>query len=396
MPTLRSVTSFCASRGLRAVVLLVAAVVLAGCPGLSDPASPNTGLTGTNPNATATFSGFISLAGGGGNAPADGATDVLIQATITTPSGAPVANGVVVNFSTSRGTVRVNGSDPATAGSSTPVVTFEGRAVVALRSTSSGSADVTAWIADVARTVNVDFDYVPIEGTIDVVIRHPAGDVPTLTTTAPADALIVAKVSDGTSPLGGMTVRFKIERDTTGGTSEGAAYWGAPPKTKTGSTGEAFNTLFVKGAGEVVAFARLHDPVTDDLVATSGPITIITTHVQAEASMTLTFGDTSTTANGTVGAPTELIATVTSQRTASALVGVPVRFSIRSDTTDTGAFDPASLVTPGDSLTDTLGEAINAIIAHDSGAVIVITAEARDPNTGEVIARSNQVVYTVS
>ena len=95
-------------------------------------------------------------------------------------------------------------------------------------------------------------------------------------------------------------------------------------------------------------------------------------------------------------APSEIKATVTDERNNIVLVGVPVRFSIRSDTTDTGLFDRAELVISGDTLTDSLGEAVNAIIAHDSGAVITIIAEARDPNTGEIIARSNQIIYTVS
>jgi hypothetical protein len=386
-----------ARRVASAASVLALVLALAACPGLSDPASPDTSLTGTNPNATATFSGVITLNGGGGAVPADGTSDFLVQAVITDNTGAPVANGVVVNFATSLGSVRASGSDPATAGSSTPVSTFEGKAVVALRSTAAGVANVTAWIADVARTVTVRFDHAAVNGTVDVVFREAGTDVPTITTTAPADALVVARALDELgAALGGMTIRFKIERDTTGGAGVGGAYWGAPPKTPTNSSGEAYNTLFVKGVGEVVAFARLHDPLTDELIASSGAITLITTQIQAEASMTLEFDDGSTTTAGTVGLPSGINAVVTSERTGQVLVGIPVKFSIIGDSTDTTAFDRAELAANGDTFTDSVGQAINAVIAYDSGAVVVIEAVARDPATREVIARSNQIVYSVS
>jgi hypothetical protein len=371
-------------------------VALIGCPGLDDPAAPTTGLTGNNPNATATFRGVISLSGAGGSVPADGATDVLVGARIVDEFGNPIANGIVVNFATDLGSVRASGADPTTAGSSTPIVTFEGRAVAALRSSSAGTAAVTAWIADVASSVQVVFERVAIEGTVDLVFRTTT-TTPQVVTTAPTNALIVGTAKGPTGDLlPGVTVRFKIGRDTTATSGVGEAYFGGPPKVLTNSSGEAYNTLFVNGVGEVVVYAELQDPVTEEIIAESGPITMITTEIQATTSVSLTLDSGATTGTGTVGIPSGLTAAVMSEQTGQVLVGVPVRFRIVSDTTDTKAFDPAELANPSASATDASGEAFNAIIGHDSGAVIVIEAEALDPATGAVIAISNQIVYSIS
>jgi len=377
-----------------AILLLV---VLVGCPGFDDPAGTNRALTGNNPNAGATFSGVISLSGQASTVPADGATDVLVGATVVDSAGNPIANGIAVNFATNLGTVRANDKSPLTAGSSTRVVAFEGKAVVAVRSAASGTAVVTAWIADVASTVTIDFEQVPLSGTVDLFFRSAAGDVPSIVTTAPTNALLVgiAKDSDGVA-LAGVHVRFKINRDTTAESGKGEAYFGGPPLVLTNSAGEAYNTIFVNGVGEVVLFARLFDAVTGELISESGPITLITTEIQATTSASLQFGEGETTLVGTIETPAGLTATVFSERTGAVLVGIPVRFKIISDTTDTLLFDPAELANPASSATDSSGEAFNAIIAHDSGVVVVIEAEALDPATGDVIARSNQVVYSTS
>jgi len=377
------------------VVLLL--VFLVGCPGLNDPAGPNNALTGTTPNTTGTFSGVISLNGQGGVVPADGTTDVLVRAVAVDASGNPIANGIVVNFATDLGTIRANGADPTTAGKSTPVTTFEGVAVVAIRSTSAGTAAVTAWIADVASQVTIQFERVAIEGSIDITFRVGGGDLPNVVTTAPTSALIVGTARDSEGfVIGGMPVRFRIGRDTTAGSGQGVAYLGAPPQSLTNSSGEAYNTLFVNGVGEVVVHARLLDPLTGDLIAESGPITIITTEIQATTSVSLTLDDGSTTGTGTVDLPSGLTARVFSESTGAVLVGVRVRFTIVSDTSDTPTFDEAELANSSASFTDSLGLAFNAIIAHDSGAVVVIEALALDPATGEVIGRSNQIVYSIS
>ena len=392
IPSRRKASSPSRSAATGVALLLV---LLMGCPSLNDPSAPNSSLTGNNTNTTATFSGVISLNGQGGSVPADGATDVLIGARIVDAAGNPVANGITVNFATTLGTVRANGSDPATAGSSTPVVTFEGRAAVAVRSAASGTAEVTAWIADVASRVVVQFSQVALQGTVDIVFRGSGGDTPSIVTTAPTNTLLVgtAKDSDG-NVLGGVHVRFKIDRDTTGSSGTGNAYFGGPPLVLTNSSGEAYNTLFVTGVGEVVLFARLFDPTSGDLIAQSGPITLITTEIQATTTISFTLDDGSTTGSGTVGLPNGMTATVFSQRTGANLVGVPVRFRIVNDTTDTGAFESAVLASETSSLTNSAGQAFNAIIVFDSGAVVILEAEALDPATGSVIATSNQVVYT--
>jgi len=383
-------------RSATAGVLLLL-VLLLGCPGLNDPATPNSALTGNNQNAAATFNGVISLNGQGGAVPADGTTDVLVSARVVDASGNPIANGISVNFATTLGTIRANGSSPTTAGSSTPVVAFEGRAVVAVRSASSGTAEVTAWIADVASRVTIQFDRVALQGTVDLFFRSSAGDTPSVVTTAPANALVVGIAKDAAgNALGGVHVRFKIGRDTTAASGKGEAYFGSPPLVLTNSSGEAFNTLFVKGVGEVVLFARLLDPTTGDLIAESGPITLITTEIQATTSVSLSIDPGQTTAAGTVGKPAGMTARVFSERTGAVLVGVPVRFRIVSDSTELQEFAPAELANPSSSATNSTGQAFNAIIAYDSGAVVVIEAEALDPATGSVIALSNQVVFTVS
>lgn len=370
---------------------------LVGCQGLNDPAAPNSTLTGNNPNATATFAGVITLNGQGGTVPADGTTDILVSARALDAAGNPIANGIAINFATTLGSVRASGADPTTAGTSTPVISFEGKAVVAVRSAASGTAEVTAWIADVASRVVIEFERVPLQGTVDMIFRTATGDSPSIVTTAPTNALLVGIAKDTTGAvLGGVQVRFRIGRDTTASSGKGEAYFGGSPLVLTNSSGEAYNTLFVKGVGEVVVFSRLLDATTGELIATSGPITLITTEIQATASITLTFDDRSTTGTGTVDTPAGMTAKVFSERTDEVLVGIPVRFRIVSDTTDTPTFDPAELANPLSSSTNSLGEAFNAIIAHDSGAVVVIEVEALDPATGAVIARSNQIVYSVS
>ncbi len=384
-------------RRYAAACLATLLVGLTACQGLNDPAAPNNTLTGTNPNATATFSGVISLNGQGGRVPADGTTDILVQARAVDAQGNPIANGIAVNFATNLGTIRANGADPTTAGSSTPVVTFEGVAAVAVRSSLAGTAEVTAWIANVASRVTIDFERVALEGTIDIAFRSDGGDLPNVVTTAPTNTLIVATARDTAGTvLAGMQVRFRIGRDTTAASGVGTAYLGAPPQSLTNSLGEAYNTLFVNGVGEVILHARLLDPLTGDLIAESGPITMITTELQATTSVSLAFDDGSTTGTGTVDVPNGMSARVFSERTGEVLVGVPVRFRIISDTTDTASFDPAELANVASSSTDSLGLAFNAVIAHDSGAVVVIEAEALDPSTGAVIGRSNQIVYSLS
>ncbi len=377
------------------VVLLL--VLLAGCPSLGDPSAPNNALTGNTPNATGTFSGVISLDGQGATVPADGTTDVLVRARAVDASGNPIANGIAINFATTLGTIRASGSDPATAGSSTPVASFEGQAVVAVRSAASGVAEVTAWIADVASRVVIEFERSALEGGVDMTFRTASGDSPSIVTTAPTNALIVGTAKDPTGvALGGVHVRFRIDRDTTASSGKGEAYFGGPPLVLTNSAGEAYNTLFVNGVGEVVIYSRLLDPSTGELIATSGPITLITTEIQATTSVSLTLDNGSTTGTGTVDTPTGMTARVFSERTGDVLVGIPVRFRIVSDTTDTLLFDAAELANPLSSATNSLGQAFNAIIAHDSGAVVVIEVEALDAATGSVIAVSNQIIYSVS
>lgn len=386
-------------RGRRCAAASVALllVFLVGCPGLNDPASPNNALTGTTPNATGTFSGVISLNGQGGRVPADGTTDVLVRAVAVDTAGNPIANGITVNFATNLGTIRANGADPATAGRSTPVVTFEGVAVVAVRSSLAGTAEITAWIANVSSRITIKFERVALEGTVDITFRTDVGNLPNVVTTAPTNALIVGTARDSAGTVvGGLRIRFRIGRDTSAASGLGEAYFGAPPSSLTNSSGEAYNTLFVNGVGEVVLHARLLDPATGDLIAESGSITLITTELQATISVSLILDGGATTGTGTVDLPTGITATVFSERTGQELVGVPVRFRIISDTTDTPTFDPAELANPASSATDSLGRAFNAIIAHDSGAVVVIEAEALDPATGDVVGRSNQIVYSIT
>jgi len=122
------------------------------------------------------------------------------------------------------------------------------------------------------------------------------------------------------------------------------------------------------------------------VVSFSAPGDIDGTAAPVELILRSMSPDGSTTSTGTVDLPTGINVQVISERTSEVLVGIPVRFSIISDSTDTAAFDRAEFAATGDTFTDSRGI---AIIAHDSGAVIVIEAVARDPQTGDVIARSN-------
>ena len=151
------------SSWLPGAVALVLALVLSAC-NLGTPTSPNDAseLTGQNPNSTPSFSGTIVLTGGG-EAPANDTTDFLVTATVNDSAGRPVQNGTLINFSTTLGTVRAFGADPATAGSSAQLVLFNGVATVAVRSAVPGTAVVSAWIADVAAGVNVRFTEDPLQ-----------------------------------------------------------------------------------------------------------------------------------------------------------------------------------------------------------------------------------------
>lgn len=372
---------------------LLLLVLAAGACSTSDPSSPNTPteLTGQTPNEGATFSGTISI-GGSTTVPADDTTDGFLTAQVLDSQGRPVANGTLVNFSTSLGTVRPVGSDPATAGASTQVAAWGGEASVALRSATPGTAVITVWVANVVRTLTVTFSELPQQLSVSLAFRVGGTDFETVEDTAPTDLSVVATVTDEAgNAVAGRYVRIRIKSDTSATNGAGPASLIGPRRTRTNGAGEAFNVLHIEGEGRVVLIALLLDSAGDEIVGQSNQIVATTTAVSQPIVVSLEFTDGGTFATVTAGETAGLIATVTDAQTGLVLSGRRVRFRIVQDTATT---TPATLANTDTTFTNGDGQAANAVTGNEAGSTVSIVAELLDANGG-VAATSNQVVLAV-
>lgn len=358
----------------------------------SSPTTP-ANLTGQNPNTAATFSGTISIAGGG-TAPADFATDVVVAVDIRAADGNPVANGTPVWFTTTLGTVRTAGMAPATAGSSVQAIAFGGIATVALRSAVAGTATLIVTVGDKSQTLNIRFTDVQVPAFVSLAIRAGAGDLETLQSTAPLSATLVATVRDIAGlPIAAREVRFRKTSDSTAGTGLGAAAFVGPRRSRTNASGEAVSVVDIKGVGSVSLLADLFDSVRNDIVGESNQVVVTTTAVTGSFAVTLQFGGDeggtflSMTEPGSAG----LTATVRDQTTGDLLVGRKVRFVISSDTATVLS---ATLASTGSSLTNDVGEASNAVTTNEAATTVTLVAQLLS-SAGAVEAESNQITVVV-
>ena len=378
--------------GLAAAGLMALGLIAGACDTTS-PSSPNSAieLTGQNPNEGATFSGTISI-GGSTTVPADDATDGLLTATVLDAQGRPVANGTPVSFSTTLGTVRPMGADPATAGTITQVAAWGGEATVLLRSAAAGTATVTVWVANVSRTLSVTFTDLPQQLSVSLAFRVGGTDFETLEDTAPTDLSVVAAVTDDAgNAVAGRYVRMRIKSDTTATGGASSADLIGPNRSRTNSDGEAFNVLHVEGQGRVVLIAQLLDGSGDKIVSQSNQIVLTTTTVAQPIVVALEFTDGGTFLAAAAGTTAGLLATVSDAQTGAALSGRRVRFRIVQDTAST---TPAVLANTDATFTNGAGEASNAVTGNEANTTVSIVAELLDAS-GAVDATSNQVVLAV-
>jgi adhesin/invasin len=98
------------------------------------------------PPANVTLSVTLPSNAQNGSVPADGTSMATLTATITDAQGLPVANGLVVTWSTTLGTL-----------SASSTATTNGRATVTLRSSQVGTATVTVRAGSITRTAGVSF-----------------------------------------------------------------------------------------------------------------------------------------------------------------------------------------------------------------------------------------------
>lgn len=367
-----------------AIVLLLLAAVPA-CKGLSDPTSPNSpaNLDGQNPNEFPTFSGTITLGGAAYGGVADGLTDTFITAVVRDLSGDPVANGTPIGFSTTMGTVRAVGADPATAGQAASTFVFNGTVAIAVRSANPGDALVTAAIANVASSALVSFARPQGNVFVSLVLSPSTGDTTTLEDNAPLDVPVTAEVIDEEGqPVPGQAVQFRITEDT----SYTARLSGR--NSSTDSSGQAFSVLTVTGVGRVIVEVEAVDE-DGNSVATSNQVIVTTRAITETYAIDLTFSDGTTvlaSAAGTYG----LEAEVTDVRTGTALAGRRVEFEIVSDT---AVVDKAKLALDGRTSTDSSGLAINAVTATEGDTIVVIVAKLIE---GGVTILSNTIVLNVT
>lgn len=388
MRTLLPYRAFPAAPALATAAVLLA--VTAAC-NVDSPTSPNqpVELTGQNGNETATFSGSVTIFGGG-SALAGSGTDIAVAVEVKDLQGNPATNFTPVNFSTSLGTIRAADADPATAGNTTQIASFAGRATVLLRSDTPGSATVTAWIANVVASTFVTFDPEDPVGNTDIVtlaFRRAGADSATIEGTAPLLSTVVARVLDETgAALTGRTVRFRIVADTAGAALTG------PAESMTDGSGEAVNVVRIDAEGTVALIADLLDS-SGEVVAQSNQIIATTTIRSNELLVTLTFADGATLATievvpDTVG----LLVEVLDAETGEPLSGRRVRFRIDLDT---AVVDPAELANSQSTFTNGEGIATNAVTGKEATTTVVLIVEVVDNDTGETIAISNQVVLEI-
>ncbi len=389
---------FCRPRpSVMILMVLIAVLALSPACKTNDPTAPTApvDLTGNTPNVAGTFSGLISVTGGGIGS-ADGLTDLIINVRVRDDNGNPVANGTPVNVSIDIGTIRLFGADPATAASSVRAGTFEGNASFAVRSTVTGSGTVTAWIADVATVLRVTFDRVPLEALVDLIFRGGGGDTISVRGVAPTDFTLVGKVKtvDGLA-IAGVEVEFHIIEDLTIGSGHGAAFFGSPSRSLTDSAGEAFATILLQGEGTVTLTADVLDPVDGSVIFRSNQVTAIATATQENTAVTLAFDDGTTSTTGAPNVGEGMTATVTDLDSGTVLSGRLVRWTIvEYSTKDVALRATFSDSTPGS--TSTLGMAFNTLFGHEPDAIIVVEAELLDDVTSAVQAISNQITLQIT
>lgn len=364
-------------------VLLVLAMVACSTDTPTSPTAPAS-LDGQNPNENASFSGSITMFGGG-TALADGGTDVPLVIEVRDRQGNPAQNFTPVSVSTNLGTVRAPGDDPDLAGSSVQVTTFGGQAQVLVRSTSAGVAQISAWIADVLSQAFVQFEAGPSTDVIALAFRVAGSDTSTVQGVSPFLATVVATVTDEDgAALSGRQVRFRIVSDSAGSSLT------ASPKGLTDTSGEAANVLKASSIGTVSLEADLLDG-DGNVVGKSNQIVATITNASDEYQVTLTFADGGTFTAAEPGATTGLECEVVDRATGETLSAVKVRFRIVSDSAQT---DPAKLAHTGTSLTDGSGVASNAVTAYQTDTRVVIVVDVLDAG-GALLAGSNQVVLAV-
>lgn len=367
-----------------AVTAAVLVFTLAACKAAT-PTSPNTPtqLTGQNPNETPTFNGTLTLFGGG-VAPANGATDVAIVVEVKDGSGNPAANLTPVTFSTTLGTIRASGTDPALAGSAVQVTTWSGQAGALLRSDAAGSAVVTVSIGDKAVSGVVIFEPTASTDVITLAFREGGTDQSTIEGTTPFLTTLVAVVRDEAGlPIAGQAVRFRIVADTAGGTLTAAA------TTNTDASGEAFNVLRATQVGTVSLVAEILDG-EGNVVKESNQIVATVTAESDDFQITLVWADESTVSSATAPDTVGMLATVVDAATGQALSGRWVRFRIVKDT----AKDKAKLAEKNLTLTDGAGLATNAVSVTEADSVVTIQADLIASN-GTHLATSNLIVLEV-
>ena len=275
-----------------ALVALAAILVVAGCNLNKDADSPTAPaqLTGQNPNEDAVFNGTIILSATNAESFADGITDFILNIFVRDDQNNPVQNGTLINVSTSLGTVRPPGADPATAGSFAQLAVFSGQLSIAVQSLFAGTATVNAWIANVGVSARVLFKPTPLVAVASLVFRLGSEDVFNVLGPTPFAVGMVSTIvnSEGTA-LPGLDVNFRIIEDSTVGSGIGGAFFGGPDISKTDSSGEAFNTLNIEGVGHVTVVAEVIDPNYGDVAAASNQIIATTTVINEGTGLTLEF-----------------------------------------------------------------------------------------------------------
>lgn len=382
------------SRGAQLAVwscaLFLVAALVPGC-GLDSPSSPNSpgDLQGNNPNQWSNFTGSVRIVVPSTDLPADDTTALPITAVVQDDSGRPVTNLTPVTFRTDMGTF---GDPTATyAADSITVGSFGGSATADLRSFQRdyGDATVYATVGNVAAEIDLNLEYVKVEGTLSLAFRVQGQDFFNMTGAAspasPFRAGIVGMATDATgNPLAGVKVNFRIIIDDTTSSGAGGSELDGEPTSYTDTNGEAFNQLKVVGIGRVVLEADLIDPITDELVGTSNQI-IMTTISSVRVSLLINDALTAT------GAGTKNLKATVFDEAGKAVDYAFVKFEIQgADGTGTGYLTPASTVA-------TEWGIARATLGYKAGYVpgtTTVVAKVVDSN-GEVLATSNTVENTI-
>ena len=389
-------------------LLLLLGIALPAC-GLGSPTQPADPATTTGQTTNQVFncSCSIQIASASGTLAADDLTTVTISADVRDDQGNPISNLTPVTFSTNLGAFVDSAGNLFSALTAN---TFNGIAQVALASfnRATGTATVTAQIGDVTATINVEFEFVAVQGTVSLLFATAGTTSLTGTASAasPFETEIQATAVDLLGAvLAGVPVRFRIVKDHTLASGNGPARFLGPAETNTNSTGVANNVVRVVGAGDLVIVADLIDSSSGGVLSTSNQI-ILTTTTPTTGFPSLSLADTNgaTAVTPSLSAagelPVGLVATALDADGTTTLAGFAVRFTKVSDVDSTGvpslvpALFPDGTEGPVTSSTNTAGQATTTINPTTVGQQVVVRAELLD-SSGTVIATSNDVVITV-